>query len=130
MRRTSELADSHKELGLFTQADEFQTFNTPENLSNRGPLASKDVKIAPLAKRQVNDAGFDGTLRLDGRLFRTEMFEKNIMASACGNNWGQDEWDDLVAFMTQETEKVEQGEGYPEVDLAELKRSETAIMKP
>jgi len=85
-KRMGDIEESHKELELFTQADEFQTFDIPENLSSRGSLAARDVKIAPLAKLQVNYGDFDGVLRLDGRLFRTTMYEKNIMASASAKN--------------------------------------------
>lgn len=44
------------------------------------------MKIAPLAKLQVNHKDFDGILRLDGRLFRTTMFENNVLALASAKN--------------------------------------------
>lgn len=99
---TTTLAEEYKEVGWFMQGSEFQTFDSPKNLKRSGPVGSNAVKVAPLATRQVNDKDFDGVIRLDGRLFRSDMFEKNVLATARESNWGAGQWKGFLAFMKDE----------------------------
>jgi len=76
------LVEENRELEWLTQAAVFQTYDSPENLSQGGQHGSNAVKVALLAKQQVNDRNFDGLIRPDGRLFGRDVFEKSVLVSA------------------------------------------------
>lgn len=92
-RQVNKICDADKKLGYFTQGEDFQTIDSE---FRKGDAAWRTTEVA---QRQVNHLKFDGIIRLDGHLFREDVLQASVSATARENDWQDVEWEDWMEFV-------------------------------